>query len=134
MNTDQFCAIDPTKQQNGSMYRSCLNVTCCILIASSGWSTIGFAVVAAHFQFVHFGACTFQIVLYLEHGGIQCESVHAVTGGDGAGSMSQVVEGGHSNLFVGDVQQRWFQAWMLFCVDHTHVYKFVCVDRLCVRN
>ena len=65
-----------------------------MLIAPLGWSKIGFAVVAAHFQFVHFGVCTFQIDLYLQHGGIQCESVHAVTGGGGAGSMSQVVEGG----------------------------------------
>ena len=94
MNTEQCCAIDPTKQQNESIDRSCLNVTCCILIASPGWSTVRFAVVVAHVQFVHFGACTFQIELYLQHGGIQCESVHAVTGGGGAGSMSQVVEGG----------------------------------------
>ena len=72
----------------------CLNVTWCMLIAPLGWSKIGFAVVAAHFLFVHFRVCTFQIDLYLQHGGIQCESVHAVTWGGVAGSMSQLVQGG----------------------------------------
>jgi len=64
------------------------------LIAPFGWSKIEFAVVAVHFLFVHFRVCTFQIDLYLQHGGIQCESVHAVTWGGVAGSMSQVVQGG----------------------------------------
>ena len=80
---------------------------------------------------MHFGACTFQIDMYLEHGGIQCESVHAVTGGDGAGSMSQVVEGGHSNLFVGDVQQRWFQARMQ-CLHGPHMFITLFVLTACV--